>query len=355
MYMFLISQQDLQHCGVIALRERRWSKKAAGLSADDVRDDLEILESSRFVVIDDDAEELLVRSLMRRDKVYAQPNVFKAAAEQIRAVSSLEIRAALLDELRRLPAEELKGDTKSLLVSLVAELERLGTPSPTPPPRGSGTPYSPHSEGSDRGAASATSTGQGSDDVPWPTAPNSARVFAGPKGSRTPSGTPSEQVPSEPRGKGSSYGEQVVVPLSPEPLPVPPSAGAPAPQLRVVDAEWQPTTTDEILAFWLESVHKRPPRQVIGQVGKSVKEMLADGIDPADVRRGLEVWVLKGLHPSTLPSVVNEVMNAPARTVTPIGPARSARSTTDERVAQAQALKARFANNPPTIAGEITR
>jgi hypothetical protein len=55
--------------------------------------------------------------------------------------------------------------------------------------------------------------------------------------------------------------------------------------------------------------------------------MLAEGIDPADVRRGLAAWVGKGLHPSALPSVVNELMNA--------RPTAGRPSTADLRTAQA--------------------
>jgi hypothetical protein len=33
-------------------------------------------------------------------------------------------------------------------------------------------------------------------------------------------------------------------------------------------------------------------------------------MDPADIRLGLAAWARKGLDPSALPSVVNEVMNA---------------------------------------------
>ncbi len=98
---------------------------------------------------------------------------------------------------------------------------------------------------------------------------------------------------------------------------VPPSAGAAAP--RAALAPVAPATTDELIADWLDHVPKRPPGQVIGQVGKSVKTMLGEGIDPADVRRGIAAWSSKGLHPSVLPSVVNEVMNA--------GVARAAPST----------------------------
>lgn len=74
-----------------------------------------------------------------------------------------------------------------------------------------------------------------------------------------------------------------------------------------------PSTVDEMIAEWLDHCRKRPPDSVIGQVGKQLKAMLSEGIDPADVRSGLAAWAGKGIHPSTLPSVVNEVMNARPR------------------------------------------
>lgn len=70
-------------------------------------------------------------------------------------------------------------------------------------------------------------------------------------------------------------------------------------------------TAQTIVTEWIDRCPARPPNRVIGQVAKLVGEMLAEGIDPADTRRGLKAWMTKNLHPSTLPSVVNEVMNAP--------------------------------------------
>ena len=67
---------------------------------------------------------------------------------------------------------------------------------------------------------------------------------------------------------------------------------------------------------------KRPPRQVLGHLGKLIASMLAEGIDPGDIRRGLAAWHTKGLHPATLPSIVHEVMNAP--------PSPSRRQSTDD-------------------------
>ncbi len=73
------------------------------------------------------------------------------------------------------------------------------------------------------------------------------------------------------------------------------------------------TTAQTIVAAWIDWVPKRPPQQVVGQIAKHVGAMLAEGIDPDDLRRGLASWTTKGLHPSTLPSVVHEVMNASGR------------------------------------------
>lgn len=99
----------------------------------------------------------------------------------------------------------------------------------------------------------------------------------------------------------------------------------------------EPDTTQALVGEWIRHCNKRPPSNVIGQVSKQIKAMLGEGIDPADVRRGFAEWARKGLHPSALPSVVNELMNA--------APARAAprQSTADQRVAAALALAQRFA------------
>lgn len=65
-----------------------------------------------------------------------------------------------------------------------------------------------------------------------------------------------------------------------------------------------------IIADWVDLCDHRPPGTVIGQLAKQVKIMLDEKIDPEFVRRGLVVWSRKDLHPSTLPSVVNSVMNS---------------------------------------------
>ncbi|MEU7962398.1 helix-turn-helix domain-containing protein [Streptomyces sp. NPDC049097] len=73
-----------------------------------------------------------------------------------------------------------------------------------------------------------------------------------------------------------------------------------------------PITSQTIVGEWLDRCTRRPPSSVIGQVGKQVKALLEDDLDPDDIRRGIAQWMTRGLHPATLPAVVNEVMNSQA-------------------------------------------
>ncbi|ANW19632.1 hypothetical protein I3J09_16320 [Streptomyces clavuligerus] len=53
-----------------------------------------------------------------------------------------------------------------------------------------------------------------------------------------------------------------------------------------------------------------PPNSVLGHLGRETAKLLAEGIDPGHVRAGLARHRVKALHPSTLPSLVHEAMNA---------------------------------------------
>ena len=90
-------------------------------------------------------------------------------------------------------------------------------------------------------------------------------------------------------------------------------------ELALIPAQGTPTASSEatnsqpLIAEWLERCAVRPPGSIIGQVGKHVKAMLDEGIPAATISEAIAVWQQKGLHPSTLPSVANEVANAAPR------------------------------------------
>ncbi|MFJ1602578.1 hypothetical protein ACIOHS_04280 [Streptomyces sp. NPDC088253] len=79
------------------------------------------------------------------------------------------------------------------------------------------------------------------------------------------------------------------------------SAGAPAPES---------VSTQQLMAEYAAACAHRPPSGVLGHLGRETAKLLAEGIDPAHIRGGLARHRAKGLHPSTLPSLVHEAMNA---------------------------------------------
>jgi hypothetical protein len=87
-------------------------------------------------------------------------------------------------------------------------------------------------------------------------------------------------------------------------------ASAPPTTIALIAAEPRPATAQTLIDEWLQACTKRPPSDVIGQVGKHLKALLDEGLDVTDVRNGLVAWHRKGMHPRALSSVVNEVMNA---------------------------------------------
>jgi hypothetical protein len=119
-----------------------------------------------------------------------------------------------------------------------------------------------------------------------------------------------------------------------------PPAGAATAPITALGIPEETTTAQTIVGEWIDRCAKRPPGDVIGQIGKRVATMLGEGTDPDDVRRGMAAWHAKGLHPSSLPSVVNEVMNG--------APTARRESTTDARVGAALELAARFAAEEAT-------
>jgi len=217
LYLFLISQPNLNHAGLLDLTLRRWSRKAHGLTSAELQKLLQGLEEARFIVMDEDTEELLIRSFVRNDGVWKQPKVMGAMVSGALEISSWRLRAALLAEMDRLPLEELSAEpTKrrdgtqgpSIRQQVVDHVETLrkafGTPPPTPNGGGCGTPSTP------------------------------------------PSGTPSDtppQPPIEGDPKASTRGR---APASRAHSPAPAPAPAPAPNPSVVEVGEETSGSSEL-------------------------------------------------------------------------------------------------------------
>lgn len=129
LYMFLLSQDDLEYSGLIPLRPRRWTSSAKGLTPEELHRDLAVLQAAKFVVVDLDTDEVFVRALMRRDEVWKQWTILKSAHTSTVQLRSQAIRAALGEELARIEREcMVVGKATMVLKEFMREFPQAGAP-----------------------------------------------------------------------------------------------------------------------------------------------------------------------------------------------------------------------------------
>lgn len=130
-YMFLTSQPDLSNAGTITIALRRWAKCVGDQDADGILDDLRVLASHRFVVVDMDCEELLIRSYIKWDGGWKSPNMMISIKGTAQQVLSETIRAVIRGEVSRLDTSRLPSkvnertgrSTRDFIELLIAQLE----------------------------------------------------------------------------------------------------------------------------------------------------------------------------------------------------------------------------------------
>jgi hypothetical protein len=102
LYEALCSQPDINQAGVLSLTAKRWAGLCADGSHKIIQGALRVLEGQRYVVIDEDTEELLVRTFVKNDEVWKQPNTLKNACTSALTTQSAKIRSVLGAELQKL-------------------------------------------------------------------------------------------------------------------------------------------------------------------------------------------------------------------------------------------------------------
>ena len=323
LYLFLISQPNLNHAGLLDLTLRRWAQKARGLTVAELEKTIATLEDARFVVVDHDSEELLIRSFIRNDGVWKQPKVMGAMVSGALEISSWQLRRALLAEMDRIPLEELSDEptkqrngapgpsNRQQVADHIATLRKaFGTPPPDPTEGGSVAPSAPPS-----GAPSDSPSQPPAEGDPKASTRGRAPASRAPSPSPTPAPAPTK-VSAE-AGDQQQFG-----------LAETDFVGAP----EGASSQGESVTAQTIVGEWLERAAKRPPKVVIGQVAKKLKELLDEGIAPDDIRGGLAIWMTKGYAPSAIPNFVNQAQNSkPAQQ----GPQTAPRDMTEEEKSSA--------------------
>ncbi|MFC1410363.1 hypothetical protein ACEZCY_13965 [Streptacidiphilus sp. N1-12] len=236
LYAFLLSQPNLNHAGLLPLTLKRWARKAKGLTVDLLQQRLDVLEQRRFIVMDADTEELLIRSFIRNDGVYRMPRVMGAAVSGAQEISSHKLRRALLAEMPRIPLEELSDAAgpkgPSVRAQVQEHIEVLCRTIAVPLPNPSAAPSAWPEQASPNPSATPGDTPR----QPFPK--GSAGVADTPD--TAPADTPGEP-PAQPSTHVRAEAHARVAPALSPALSPPPSSSPPPPDPAVV----QPSTPAE--------------------------------------------------------------------------------------------------------------
>jgi hypothetical protein len=142
LYFVLVTHPSLSYCGVVDWRTAR----LAALASDWTREDVEVtakgLIAKRYIVVDEETEEALVRSFIRNDEILKQPKMALAMLTAWAGVASRHLRGVVVHEIQRLHAETptLPAFTSTSTASGERLRELLAKPGIDPSPNPTGNP-----------------------------------------------------------------------------------------------------------------------------------------------------------------------------------------------------------------------
>jgi hypothetical protein len=106
LYFVLLTSPKLTYCGVTDWRPGRIAALANGWTAEQVREAADELTTRLYVVVDDETEEVLIRSFIRHDGLMKESRVAVSMVKAFAGVASNKIRGVIVHELKRLHAED---------------------------------------------------------------------------------------------------------------------------------------------------------------------------------------------------------------------------------------------------------
>lgn len=134
-YMMLTSQLKLSMVGVLDYKPHRWAQYAPDTTVEDIENAVQELADHRFVVVDRDTDELLVRTIVRYDGIRhtANRNLLKGMWSAWESVESPVLRRVVVEHI---PAAV--WDSKRSAAPPEAVAMRPSCPQPEPPDRTGG-------------------------------------------------------------------------------------------------------------------------------------------------------------------------------------------------------------------------
>lgn len=305
LYFVLCSQSNLNGAGVVPLQDRKWRKYARDMNDDRIEAALAELQSYWYVLVDEETEEVLIRTFIRNDGLWKQPNVLLGALRSAEGVMSDTLRAVIWDELQRIPFDKLSEERAGKARDMVVEYREAlhGTL-----PEGFRIPPTIPSSNPSRSPSELLERLQRAQNAPGPTRQEAEEQAKGPQlpfegtlSEGFPEGfpNPSRRV-SEPSGVGAGVGEGSGESLVKEEIPKTASSGA---------TPDKPINSQDLTGWWIDQCNERPPKRTIGHMSREIKLLLDEDIDPHHIRNGIAAWMGKECGPSALASFVNQAMN----------------------------------------------
>lgn len=121
LYILALSQPTVSFCGLVSYTARRWANFAADTTPADIDDAVKRLADARFVLLDEETEELMIRSFVKHDGVLKSPNITIAMSKDFDAIASKWLRGLFLAGLGEGFLEGLPDKTREGLAKPFVE------------------------------------------------------------------------------------------------------------------------------------------------------------------------------------------------------------------------------------------
>jgi hypothetical protein len=105
LYELLLTHPSLSYAGVTNWIPKRLAFMAAGIDQDAINTAGANLQAARFIFVDPDTDEVVLRSFLRHDGLLKNPKVAVSMANDFAAIASTGIQKVIVHELRRLFSE----------------------------------------------------------------------------------------------------------------------------------------------------------------------------------------------------------------------------------------------------------
>ena len=308
LYTALLSQDSINYAGVLAITVRRWANLAKDMDPRRVESAIDELAAHRFVVVDWDTEEVLVRTYIRNDGLWKQPRMMGLAVRQALETTSQILRTALADELKTMVLRIDHDATSAICAEAVDKLSPPQVGGAEPGPSAGGGPG--HREGVTPSSGVGTYVSSKEYTSTYTSTDTTHRSSTRPPDDRPPA-EPEPEPETETRG---------ALALVPDPLPDRLPNGRRIPKqtrhqmLTNLNATARSAAADQLVRQFEATLDGNLDRGTMLEVAQVIDRLFADGIDPQQIANGLTAWHQSDrLYPSQIPRFVAKAARSQPR------------------------------------------